>query len=534
MINLEEFLIDKKLDYKILNSGELKDKYLSSVELISQDSKIQQNNLVGHGIIIDAGIILEDNYKLAEPEAEVLLITDNENKYTEEIFEKIEKYKGCTAVFIKSGIDSYHLYQILIKKITEEATYMKELLEIHYIKLVHLLTQGADIGRIEEAAYEILNNPMIITDESYKVLAYSQTININDPIWLTIVSNEYCPTSIVEMTDYNHFWERLHRTKKPLFVDSNDFAPYIKRAVAEVKSGDNVKGYIALLEKNKTITMRDLQILQMVAELVGVKLTEKNAVSRAVGELEHQLLSELFSGTMNNETMAENRARSLGWVLNNYYIVFCIKGIEKECKYLGAKTDYIRGALNKYFTIYNYSNYGLQSYFMLGLDDKDKLHKILRNELESFMSKEGFSCCVGSPVEQLINVSQSYQQAKTAGELIKFLDGRLVKSVYIYSEISILEILMKLKDRFNIAVLMSNSLKLLSNLDKKEGTEYVETLKRFFENNQNVTDTAESMFLHRNTVNYRLKRIRKILDDDFDNPLVRLHIYISILIKDII
>ncbi|CAI3635582.1 hypothetical protein CNEO4_1730002 [Clostridium neonatale] len=41
------------------------------------------------------------------------------------------------------------------------------------------------------------------------------------------------------------------------------------------------------------------------------------------------------------------------------------------------------------------------------------------------------------------------------------------------------------------------------------------------------------MYLHRNTISYRLNKIRKIIEDDFDNPLIRLHMYISFIIDDI-
>ena len=42
-----------------------------------------------------------------------------------------------------------------------------------------------------------------------------------------------------------------------------------------------------------------------------------------------------------------------------------------------------------------------------------------------------------------------------------------------------------------------------------------ETLERYLKNNCNAKKTAEEMFLHRNTLNYRLKKISEILGCDF-------------------
>lgn len=70
--------------------------------------------------------------------------------------------------------------------------------------------------------------------------------------------------------------------------------------------------------------------------------------------------------------------------------------------------------------------------------------------------------------------------------------------------------------------------------DKSQGTHYVETLRSFFRNNQNVSAVAEELYLHRNTVNYRLSKIREILEDDFDDYRIRLHLQMALIWYDIV
>jgi len=53
--------------------------------------------------------------------------------------------------------------------------------------------------------------------------------------------------------------------------------------------------------------------------------------------------------------------------------------------------------------------------------------------------------------------------------------------------------------------------------------ETLTTIEKFFENNLNVSETARKLFVHRNTLVYRLEKIKKLtgLDiRDFDNAIV--------------
>ena len=70
--------------------------------------------------------------------------------------------------------------------------------------------------------------------------------------------------------------------------------------------------------------------------------------------------------------------------------------------------------------------------------------------------------------------------------------------------------------------------------DQEENTCYIETLRCFFKNNQNITLTAQELHLHRNTVNYRFKKIQEILGESFEDYRIRLHIQMAIIAFDFI
>jgi len=546
MFELKEFLNQNKLNYKIISGTDDQKRYISSVGLGSSgfkdiaasksEGQHQSRILKGHAVILSFDDIRElvnnENYSIF-PEVFVVLVDKLEDKLSPELEKFTSKFKSCLIACLESKIKAKDLYLLMLDEIGNQAQFMRELLYKDYIDLTHLLTQDVDIGDIEVMAYKILKNPMIITDESFKVIAYSKSIEINDPIWLTIVGNNYCPSDIVEMTDYNNFWQRLSRAGRPLFVDSEGFKPYVRRAVAEVRAGGKVRGYIALLEVNKPIKERDLQMLQMVAELVGIKLAEKDAVSKALDQSDQEFIRDLFSGVMPSEKMARNRALSLGWRLSRWFVVFSIKPREKDV-YIGTKLDSIKDRLSRFFPFCVYSFNGKSAFYILSFEDRNIWKKLLNYEVKKIMIEEKLVCFSGLPVEALMELHESYEQAVKSARFFEFLSGDLAKSaVYKYSELAIFDMLLELSKKIDVKAVTSQALLKIMETDEKEGTEYMKTLKCFFENNQNVGATADSMYVHRNTINYRLNKIRSILEEDFDNPLMRLHLYISILLHEI-
>jgi len=64
--------------------------------------------------------------------------------------------------------------------------------------------------------------------------------------------------------------------------------------------------------------------------------------------------------------------------------------------------------------------------------------------------------------------------------------------------------------------------------DRTQHTNLVETLAAYFAHNGNLSATAEALFVHRNTLLYRMERIREISGLDLDNPETRLSIQLAL------
>jgi DNA-binding PucR family transcriptional regulator len=60
----------------------------------------------------------------------------------------------------------------------------------------------------------------------------------------------------------------------------------------------------------------------------------------------------------------------------------------------------------------------------------------------------------------------------------------------------------------------------LERADEERASRLLETLRGYYACGGSVTKTAEKLFLHRNSVRYRLDRVRSLLGADIDHPEV--------------
>ena len=141
------------------------------------------------------------------------------------------------------------------------------------------------------------------------------------------------------------------------------------------------------------------------------------------------------------------------------------------------------------------------------------IHEGLLNELDIHTT-----IGVGSPVMHLRELADRYKEAQTAIEVGKVFDTE--KSVISYGNLGIGRIIYQLPttlcEMFLSEVFKKNPIEALDQ-------ETLYTINKFFENNLNVSETSRKLFVHRNTLVYRLEKIKKLTGLDlreFDHAIV--------------
>jgi carbohydrate diacid regulator len=150
----------------------------------------------------------------------------------------------------------------------------------------------------------------------------------------------------------------------------------------------------------------------------------------------------------------------------------------------------------------------------------EQLHKIAMH-IENTISTELFIRTVigiGSVAKHLRLLAEKYKEAQVAIEVGKVFDTE--KTIISYENLGIGLIIYQLPttlcEMFLSEVFKKNP---IDSLDH----ETLYTIRKFFENNLNVSETSRKLFVHRNTLVYRLEKIKKLTGLDlreFDHAIV--------------
>ena len=125
---------------------------------------------------------------------------------------------------------------------------------------------------------------------------------------------------------------------------------------------------------------------------------------------------------------------------------------------------------------------------------------------------------IGSVANQLKDIARSFKEAQVAVEIGRVFDENITMMSYENLGIGrlIYQLPTTLCEMFLSEVFNKGS---VESLDE----ETLFTIQKFFENNLNVSETSRKLFVHRNTLVYRLEKIKKLTGLDlreFDNAIV--------------
>lgn len=143
--------------------------------------------------------------------------------------------------------------------------------------------------------------------------------------------------------------------------------------------------------------------------------------------------------------------------------------------------------------------------------------------LDRKMPSTRVSVGVGSMVNDVTSLQLAYRRARAALDLAL----RLGRELLFFDEMGIYRLLAMVTDRRLLQEMGEQTLQPLIESDRKRGTVYVETLRRYLESNGSIQTVAEEMFTHRNTVIYRMNGIRKLLGCELESAQERLDYQIA-------
>ena len=214
-----------------------------------------------------------------------------------------------------------------------------------------------------------------------------------------------------------------------------------------------------------------------------------------------------------------NRAKKLHIDVNIPRVVFLIEArIEKDNSAMEVLKGMFSQQAGDYLTVVDEKNIILIKN-VTDCNDVEDLIDISKTIVDILNTEAMLKVRVsfGTKVNELKDVSKSYKEAKLALDVGKIFYAE--KEIISYSSLGIGRLIYQLPE--NLCHIFIDEI-------FKEGVPYaideeiLTTVNKFFENNLNVSETSRQLFVHRNTLVYRLEKLEKATGLDvrtFDDAL---------------
>jgi Regulator of polyketide synthase expression len=135
---------------------------------------------------------------------------------------------------------------------------------------------------------------------------------------------------------------------------------------------------------------------------------------------------------------------------------------------------------------------------------------------------------LGGYYEGVDKLKKSFAEATLALKLAK---DSGTQSYVLYRNAGIYKFLNKLNDKKVMIDFYDETLGVLLRYDAQNNTEFTETLRVYLEESENTANAIQRLYIHRNTLQYRLRRIEEILQQSLKNSEEKINLQIAFKIQ---
>lgn len=402
-------------------------------------------------------------------------------------------------------------------------------------KTSQYILEKRPLAEIFSLLSEVTPNPWYLADTSFRMLVYSQNSDFEDMsvIW----KNQCCLNhlSIDIILDLAESGElELINSRKHAFIPQTQVfnIPYVAK---NLFSSRGLIAHLFIIGLYNKLGAYETEIAEFFGSLLSSLLKGDNEYLPTRGRYYDNYFIDLLENKIASEDdtfLIQKVFASLGWTMEQQYMILMLSSPQNEGA-LSIVSNLQLNALEASLPCraFNYKNkiVAILNVTLSGCHtmEEEKHPYIIRNikkicdDFGSFISySESFYIHEG-----LDEVPRFYKQAKAA------LNWGAKKglSVCSYKEMALNELSEQLIHRQMEWTFLHPAVFTLAAYDKENGTLLCKSLLHYLVCEQNTVRTAKELYVHRNSLIYRIDKIKELTHLDFDNIHDRVRIILTLI-----
>ena len=283
------------------------------------------------------------------------------------------------------------------------------------------------------------------------------------------------------------------------------------------------------------------------------ELYRQHSVEELEEKFQNDIITQLLKGKIHSPIEFDRAVRHLGIPLDADYRVLIFKLWNEnagEYEKLNEKYKYdsiLRDAILNEFEEVRVRN-DVDKVIVIQQIRQDQKQEEYRRELKATVERiqkrviqknKGLRvrAGVGKEVKGVAGISDSYKEAGDSLEFIGIFEEQNAEydsRIVFFSDMGLFKLLCKVNSTKELYEYIPESLQKLLHYKKQQRQELILTLNTYLDRNQNLTKTAQDLFVHYKTAAYRIERISGITGIDFNNPSEVLAVRIGLIVYKMI
>jgi purine catabolism regulator len=411
------------------------------------------------------------------------------------------------------------VHRMMLTLLVNQRAYLMERGVRIHAQLSQLEAEGAGITGLVIAMSEISGRGVLVQDKRLQILAECSSSTLHS-IWDDILEHLIKPENLPKVL------RDRKKIARSVSIIRQSVPGGIARIVMPIVVGGVARGYLSLVGLDGEFDALDNLVIEQGVLVCGIDMSR----TKAVREAEKRLKGDLLSAVLSDELTPRDThlwVQSMGLNLNQSQVVLRFSWDGDPHPSLRRLETLVNGEVADQKARVILETVG--SEVVCVCQSKDAGLSLAKNVLERATEEFPDSparCGIGSPVDDISQWKYSFRQAGQALEMARRLQQG--KPLY-FPELSVYRLLLQLEYH---PELMAFKQEILGSLLIHDGSaELLRTLDAYFDSNGNLSQAAEALFIHRNTLIYRMDRIAEISGLDLDHTETRLAVQLALRIQ---
>ncbi len=391
-------------------------------------------------------------------------------------------------------------------------------------RVMEMIVQSRSTQEILNACSEFFHGHVILYDSTLNLLDYSTTYM---PDNMSAEWSETLSTSKISLALFSKIRELYSISNSETTSDAvffRLFPEFPNRISCSLYYQAQRIGTIAVAETESPLHEYQVRILDHLASVLSTTIATRYASVKDSMGIVRRLFVNILRGIENDQGKITEQLQLINWKPEDDYCLLCIS-------FPSGKNDFRKS----FRQLYEYENtfpdcvaFRYHDSLIMVIHN-DSIEKMVENtpKLEKILEKYKAECGVGIPFYSISRLPEQYINAQLAlqvgdkKERIRYLHQSIPQLFhYLFSNTT------------TIVSLCHRSAVKLIEYDNLNGTQYLKTLKAYLKHNRSIKDAADELYIHRNTLTYRLRCMRDIADIHLDDPDECLMLLVSCIILE--